>query len=147
MGSQAIEMTNAHNQVRHNVSPAPTVAIPDVTWSADVAAAAQAWANNCRFQHSGSAYGENIYAVAGTSATRTDVVADWASEAADYDYTANSCSNVCGHYTQVVWRDTQRIGCAKATCTKNSPFTGFSTWELWVCNYDPPGNYGGQRPY
>jgi pathogenesis-related protein 1 len=28
-----------------------------------------------------------------------------------------------------------------------SPFEGFDTWENWVCNYDPPGNWVGEKPY
>jgi hypothetical protein len=34
-----------------------------------------------------------------------------------------------------------------AKCTKNSPFSGFPEWQIWVCNYDPPGNFNGTRPY
>jgi len=47
----------------------------------------------------------------------------------------------------VVWRGSARLGCGVAKCSKNSPFSGFPDWQLWVCNYDPPGNYVGQRPY
>ena len=41
----------------------------------------------------------------------------WVSEAADYDYATNTCSAVCGHYTQIVWRDTQDVGCGIKNCT------------------------------
>jgi hypothetical protein len=78
------------------------------------------------------------------------VVRAWADEVADYDYENNSCvtGEQCGHYTQVVWRTTTRVGCATKVCTKNSPFGAQApTWQYWVCNYDPPGNYQGQRPY
>jgi hypothetical protein len=54
---------------------------------------------------------------------------------------------VCGHYTQIVWKTTTRLGCGVALCDQNSPFMGFPKWEFWVCNYAPPGNYNGQRPY
>jgi uncharacterized protein YkwD len=140
-------MTSAHNQVRANVSPAASPAIPPLVWSSDVASVAQAWANGCAFKHSGGAYGENIYATSG-GATPADVVASWASEAAKYDYATDACSGTCGHYTQVVWRDSQRLGCGVANCTSGSPFgSGGGSWQLWVCNYDPPGNYVGQKPY
>jgi hypothetical protein len=92
-------------------------------------------------------YGENLYAAAGKSAAPQEVVDSWVSEVADYDYAANSCSGVCGHYTQVVWRSSVRLGCGVAKCSKNSPFSGFNDWQLWVCNYDPPGNFIGSRPY
>lgn len=53
----------------------------------------------------------------------------------------------CGHYTQIVWRNTTHVGCATKVCDKNSPFQGFTRWQFWVCNYSPPGNFVGQRPY
>jgi uncharacterized protein YkwD len=138
-------MTAAHNQFRASVSPAASPAIPPLVWSSDVASVAQVWANRCSFNHSGGAYGENIYATSG-SAKPSDVVADWASEVADYDYATNGCKGTCGHYTQVVWRGSQRLGCGVANCTTGSPF-GSGGWQLWVCNYDPPGNYVGEKPY
>ena len=45
---------------------------------------------------------------------------------------------MCGHYTQVVWRKSLRVGCGMATC---------GATEVWVCNYDPAGNWDGERPY
>lgn len=139
-------ITALHNQARAAVSPKPAVAIPQLVWNATVAAAAQAVANTCMFQHSSNGYGENIYASAGTAPTPAAVVSSWTAEAANYNYNNNTCASTCGHYTQVVWRSSQRLGCAQQTCTKNSPFPGFTTWNFWVCDYDPPGNSGG-RPY
>jgi hypothetical protein len=39
-----------------------------------------------------------------------------------------------GHFTQVVWRDTTKVGCATVDCRG-------STLQMWytVCNYYPPG--------
>ncbi|CAB4290778.1 unnamed protein product [Prunus armeniaca] len=70
-----------------------------------------------------------------------DAVDMWLVEKADYNYDSNSCADgkVCGHYTQVVWRNTARVGCAKVRCNSGGTFIG--------CNYDPPGNYVGQKPY
>ena len=77
------------------------------------------------------------------------VVQGWAAEASNYNYGTNSCApgKVCGHYTQLVWRNTTHVGCAMKECDKNSPFSGFSRWWFWVCDYSPPGNFVGQRPY
>ncbi|HRI72667.1 MAG TPA: CAP domain-containing protein, partial [Polyangium sp.] len=58
-------MTAAHNAARASVSPAPSVAIPPLTWSGEVAAVAQAYAENCVFQHSNNQYGENLFATSG----------------------------------------------------------------------------------
>ncbi len=140
-------ITAAHNAARAAVMPAASPAIPPLTWSGTVADTAQAWANNCVFMHSGGMYGENLYA--GTApAMPGDVVDDWVNEDKNYDYATNTCSagEVCGHYTQVVWRDSARLGCGVASCTDNSPFGGGS-WQIWVCNYDPPGNFDGMKPY
>jgi hypothetical protein len=138
-------MTAAHNMARANVNPSASTPIPPLTWSSEVAAVAQAYAENCVFKHSSNSYGENLYATTGGGSPQ-DVVGSWVSEVSDYNYGSNSCSGVCGHYTQVVWANTLRLGCGTAQCTKNSPFGGGS-WEIWVCNYDPPGNWSGQKPY
>ncbi|KAK4254085.1 hypothetical protein QN277_009514 [Acacia crassicarpa] len=65
----------------------------------------------------------------------------WVNEKAYYDYSSNSCAagKQCGHYTQVVWKNTIRVGCAKVRCNNGGTFIS--------CNYDPPGNYVGRRPY
>jgi uncharacterized protein YkwD len=136
----------AHNAVRAAVQPAPAVPLPPVAWSADVADVAAAWAERCVFQHSAGGLGENLAIFSSTSTTPGEVVAAWASEVADYDYTANRCAAgaQCGHYTQVVWRGSTAIGCAAVACDEVS---GFGAGMLFVCNYDPPGNFVGQKPY
>jgi hypothetical protein len=107
--------------------------------------------------HSGrDGYGENLAGYQGQTVTPMDVVEGWAAEEDCYSYgpvsTNNSdcdmtCarskqSNGCGHYTQVVWRDTMQVGCGVATCG-----SGRSGGEVWVCNYKAPGNYIGRKPY
>lgn len=141
-GVSGNEMLDAHNAVRRNVSPAADPPIPDLVWDDDLAASAQAWADGCKFQHSGP--GENLYASSGSSSPQ-DVVDSWASEVANYTYSNNSCSGVCGHYTQIVWRDTARVGCAATQCDNLDAFGG--PGEMWVCQYDPPGNFVGRKPY
>ncbi|WP_438015628.1 CAP domain-containing protein [Sorangium sp. So ce315] len=150
-GSQAGEparmsgMTEAHNSARAAVEPPADPPMSGLSWSPGIAAAAQAYAERCQFVHSESSYGENLYASSGPS-TPEDVVATWVEESANYDLAANACSSTCGHYTQVVWAESLRLGCGVADCTTGSPFGGGS-WQLWVCNYDPPGNFIGERPY
>lgn len=139
-------ITEAHNKARAAVNPVPAVSLPSLTWSETVAASAQSWADGCKFVHNSStSYGENIYATT-SSMTPAEVVAEWVKEKANYSYSSNTCSSSCGHYTQVVWRDSQRLGCAVKNCTTGSPF-GSGSWQFWVCNYDPPGNLNGARPY
>jgi hypothetical protein len=45
-----------------------------------------------------------------------------------------------------VWRSSVKIGCSKTLCSTNSPFGG-GDWYLVACNYSPPGNFQGQKPY
>lgn len=132
-------MLAAHNEVRARVD------VPPLRWSDRLAAHAQEWANRLlaerQFYHRPHpAFGENLFDVVGPRphASPAYVVNDWASEASDYSYRANTCRKMCGHYTQLVWGDTREVGCAVARDSNR---------EVWVCNYNPPGNWIGERPY
>jgi hypothetical protein len=162
----ATDMVNAHNAVRANPSsvggsPAPSPALPALSWSDTVAARAQAWADGCVYMHNtpelhSLGYGENIAAGSppGSLTTARVVAGLWGSEAPFYDHATNTCDDAnpandghtCGHYTQLVWRSTSVVGCWFRTCTTGSPF-GSGSWDYWVCDYAPPGNYVGQKPY
>lgn len=140
------EYVRAHNTARHRAMPVPNPAIPDVTWDDTVAAFAKVGADRCIFSHrQQSQYGENLHA-ASFEDTPTAVIESFESEKQYYTYSTNGCTATCGHYTQVVWRSSVRIGCATTRCTVNSPF-GNGPWYLTACNYDPPGNFVGMRPY
>ncbi len=133
----AQEMLNAHNRWRSQVG------VPPLRWSPQLASYAQDWANQLAargaFEHRrNSPYGENLFWGQGRRWSPTEVVDDWGSEVQDYSYATNSCRGVCGHYTQVVWRDTTEVGCGVARS---------GSQEIWVCNYNPPGNYQGRKPY
>ncbi|KAB2636099.1 pathogenesis-related leaf protein 4-like [Pyrus ussuriensis x Pyrus communis] len=96
--------------------------------------------SDCNLVHSVRPYSENIAKGTG-DLSGTAAVNLFVSEKADYNYNSNTCAagKMCGHYTQVVWRSSTRLGCAKVRCNNEGTFIG--------CNYDPPGNYAGQRPY
>lgn len=148
----AQDMLDGHNATRASARPTPSPALTPVTWDTAAENTAKAYAAQCEFKHNANRgnLGENLYAATTTTMPTRDVVKGWSDESADYNYANNTCpqGKMCGHYTQIVWRDTKRIGCATQTCTKNSPFGAqWPTWQLWVCNYAPPGNYIGQRPY
>jgi len=122
-----------HNNYRilHGVSP--------VTWSDTVAASAQAYANTCPDSHSGSGYGENL-AWATYDMGESAVVQMWYDEEPLYDYDNPGFSSATGHFTQVVWKGTTQIGCgSKSGCSYPWPNS-----TVWVCQYNPPGNYIGQ---
>ncbi|KAF3649586.1 putative basic form of pathogenesis-related protein 1-like [Capsicum annuum] len=129
---------NAHNTARRQVGVSP------MTWDNRLAAYAQNYANqrigDCDMIHSHGPYGENL-AAAFPQLNAAGAVKMWFDEKKWYDYNSNSCApgKVCGHYTQVVWRNSVRLGCARVRCNNG--------WVFITCNYDPPGNYIGQRPY
>ena len=139
----------AHNAVRHMVdTPTP---LPDLVWDDGLAATARAWVAMCRdseaptglIDHNpgrGTNVGENVFGSSGT-ATAQGAVSSWAAEKANYTYATNSCNGVCGHYTQIVWRATTKVGCAVATCA------GLQFGGTLVCDYSPAGNFSGQKPY
>ena len=131
------DMLARHNAVRARVG------MPPLAWSDRLAAYAQDWADTLlarnQFVHRPNpAYGENLFEITGAAASPQQVVDAWAEESRNYDYTSNRCAGKCGHYTQIVWRDTKRVGCAVARGRGR---------DVWVCNYDPPGNWVGKRPY
>lgn len=130
LSKDAAQILSAHNRYRADHCAAP------MTWSPKLEQVAQAWANSlkadgCKFGHSGGQYGENL--AAGTSGTLDGnaVAAMWYDEIKDYDFKSGGFSMQTGHFTQVVWKGTSSIGCGKATCRG---------MDIWVCNYDPPGN-------
>ena len=134
----------AHNERRASATPTPDPPLPPLAFDDGLSRTAQAWAARCVFEHSTEELGENLAFFSGDASTPGDVVGIWADEDVFYDYAANACDpgEVCGHYTQVVWRATTRVGCGVSTCT----IDGFEG-QFWVCNYDPPGNFVGERPY
>ncbi|XP_023511454.1 pathogenesis-related protein PR-1 type-like [Cucurbita pepo subsp. pepo] len=133
------DYVNAHNAARALVGIGP------VKWDERIARFARQYANqrkhNCKLVHSGGPYGENLawssYNLSGIAA-----VWMWVTKRQYYNPRTNTCAagKVCGHYTQVVWRKSVRIGCAKVKCTNNRG-------TFITCNYDPPGNVRGQRPF
>lgn len=135
--SIADEMLAAHNALRGRLN------LPPLAWSEKLAKAAQQWADTLiedgAFHHPAkSAWGQNLAEFYRDEQFPSQVVEAWASEAAAYDYRTNRCTGMCGHYTQLVWRDTKEVGCAVARRRDR---------EVWVCDYRPPGNYVGRRPY
>ena len=136
-GQMEREMLAAHNAVRARVG------VPKLVWSGELARYAREWAERLvarrEFGHRpDTPLGENLFSITGDVSSPRKVVGMWAAEAKGYNHRANRCAGECGHYTQIVWRETVRVGCGVARGGGR---------EVWVCNYDPPGNWDGRRPY
>jgi pathogenesis-related protein 1 len=142
-----------HNRARR------AVGVPPLVWSTELSAYAQDWAgflaaNSCELHHrfelqreDGRSYGENLFAQGYSGAFAgwdpSGGVRDWVGEKNLYPGgPLGKDWHSAGHYTQVVWRASRRVGCGFALCRR-----GDWTWRLLACNYDPPGNYLGQKPY
>lgn len=143
-----LQSSNAQNTnqdyLRAHNSARAAVGVEPLKWDDKVATYAQNYANkhkaDCKLVHSGGSYGENLAWSSGELSGNA-AVKMWVDEKAYYNYNSNSCARgkQCGHYTQVVWRKSVRVGCAKVRCNNGGTFI--------TCNYDPPGNVVGQRPY
>lgn len=128
------QLLDAHNRYRARHCA------PPLTWAPELAAFAQRWADTlrdkgCAFEHSRGKYGENLAAGTAGALDASSVVAMWYDELKGYSFQQPGFSMQTGHFTQVVWRGTGRLGCAMTTC---------KGMELWVCEYDPPGNWEGK---
>jgi uncharacterized protein YkwD len=145
---QAAAMLSHHNKVRKEVGSTPLV------WSQELAAYAQRWAeylaneNGCEMRHRGESdregkqFGENIFWGSDKNVYQpSNASLSWYSEIEDYKYGPLTEKNwyKTGHYTQMVWKNTLRMGAGVAYCPSGA--------LIVVANYDPPGNYLGQTPY
>ena len=141
----AQDLVNFHNRVRNDVGVGP------VTWDATIAKFAQDYANKLattikQLQHNpnrvlnGVTLGENLSWGSAGSWTVLQLADQWESQEKNL-WTPGSVipsgSNPAGHYTQIIWRNSTKIGAGIAT--------GPSGTYL-VCNYSPAGNFIGQKP-
>jgi len=142
----------------HN-SERAAVGVPPLVWSVDLAAGAKAWADHLattgEFAHDANrpnGVGENLAGFnpsKGVSAPGEGQQL-WVAEKNNWNggmYPSGCASGkVCGHYTQMVWKDTKEVGCGTATGNNFSWWPGHPASVL-VCRYSPPGNFMGQAPY
>jgi len=138
------QLLQAHNSERRFAGAAPLM------WDARLAAAADSYAAHLartnRFGHSSQGQrpgqGENLWMGTRGAFSARGMIADWASE--KRMFRAGVFPNVSrsgswadvGHYTQMVWPATTRVGCAVRSS---------ASWDYLVCRYSTPGNSMGGR--
>lgn len=110
-------------------------------WNTTLADYAQSYAEECLWQHSHGAYGENL---ARGYANVTAAVEAWGDERSMYNFDDDHLTGFTeetGHFTQLVWQDTQSTGCGWTDCQGKNGLDGV----FLVCEYFPPGNIVGEN--
>lgn len=140
-------MLRAHNRARASVN------VPPLTWDDRLAGSARAYAEEMartgRFAHADQPHGplregENLWTGTRGAYGYDEMIGHWVAERRDFVDRPTPAFSRTGrwedvaHYTQIVWRDTQRIGCATAST---------ATDDYLVCRYSPAGNVVGQRAF
>ena len=121
-----------HNDERALFSVKP------LRWSSKLASKAQAWAQKLaksgEFRHSNMKYGENLAGAPNIE----QAIGFWLSEKKLYKPGSRFRDLEYAHYTQMIWKKSKKMGCGKAS----GPH-----YDIFVCLYDPPGNFTGKKPY
>jgi len=127
--------------------------VPLFEWDTDIEARAQSWADNGVYAHSTSDFreqqgeycGENI-AWGYPSRSGFDSTQAWYNEIVDTegglgltDTMYGPGGEALGHYTQIVWKGSTRLGCGVGRATTQN-----LEGDFWVCQYCKGGNYQGQ---
>ncbi|KAL3842071.1 hypothetical protein ACJMK2_020136 [Sinanodonta woodiana] len=144
-GNEADVIVDQHNKVRTEVS---AMNMLKMSWDEDVAFIAQRWAENCQIDHDPNynrynygrfSVGQNL-AWGNFKMTWSQAIKLWADEKAYYTYGSRSGAGgkAIGHYTQMVWAESAKIGCGYANCAGT---------HYYVCNYAPAGNLDPAFPY
>jgi len=135
---------SAHRRERQQVGSAP------LEWDEDLARDAKAWGDRLaatyRFEHCSTAgcptsdQGENLWMGTRGAYSLDRMLVAWSREKR---LLANLSSweqdhHAVGHYTQMVWHSTRRIGCAVSMNRDD---------EFLVCRYMEPGNVLGESPF
>ena len=132
-----------HNSARAQLAEQPLTWDPVLAEGASTYAAQLAITNT--FQHSDRhqrlGIGENLWMGTRGYYSYEAMVGGWASERRDFVpgvfpsvSRSGNWANV-GHYTQMVWPTTQRVGCALASTPRV---------DYLVCRYSPAGNIDGR---
>ncbi|KAI4716122.1 PR-1-like protein [Aureobasidium sp. EXF-10727] len=141
--------------VSHNVHRANHSA-SDLIWDNALASTAAKIASTCVYAHNtttdGGGYGQNI--AAGLTADNITAIITELFYNSEVGYFKNLYGQAqpdmtnfgnWGHFSQIVWKGTSKVGCATQYCPKGLANAGpYTPPYFTVCNYGPPGNYLGE---
>nr|CAI5843742.1 unnamed protein product [Callosobruchus analis] len=148
-----------HNKIRHQIECGEYPGLPrgkhfkQLKYDKNLAAQAQKIANTHAFQHVRVhdcrwpwGVGQNLYMFGSTADIGGPkwkrAIDSWRNESKKYSYETCRVSPLTGHFTQLIWADTEFIGCGYSRFKD-----GRMNRMLIVCNYGPGGNVLGQVPY
>uniref|UniRef100_A0A8C5PMJ2 Peptidase inhibitor 16 n=1 Tax=Leptobrachium leishanense TaxID=445787 RepID=A0A8C5PMJ2_9ANUR len=138
-----------HNVYRSQVDPSASDMMA-LRWSKSLEDLAKSYAAKCIWEHNENRglRGENLFLMTGTGLDLELGLGDWYQEHKFYNFTSLECEDgkMCSHYTQMVWADTEKVGCGHHFCEKIKGYDVPKVHFL-VCNYEPPGNYIGMKLY
>lgn len=139
---------DAHNIHRANHS------VSGLAWDDRMASIAAQIAASCVYAHDtstgGGGYGQNIGAGSPPSDIPSMISDLMYNDEINYypGYGGEpdmSNFHLWGHFSQIVWKSTTSVGCATQYCPGGLANTGGGVSPYFtVCNYSPPGNFGGQ---
>ncbi|TMS10383.1 Cysteine-rich secretory protein 2 [Larimichthys crocea] len=111
-----------------------------LNYSEEVAVSAQAWVDKCILSHGapstrmldGYELGENLF-YSNSPKSWTDVINAWNSEGSYFIYPNGSTNGkAVGHYTQLVWNSSYRVGCGVTLCPNDVYFYGCHYYRAYV---------------
>jgi len=129
---------------------------PNIKWDNTLAANAAKVAASCVYAHNtdigGIPQGQNI--AAGVDADSVDRIITNMFYNGEVGYYANyygmdsppmDLFEKWGHFSQIVWKNTDSVGCATQHCPNGLANVGSGVPPYFtVCNYSPPGNFANE---
>jgi glioma pathogenesis-related protein 2 len=111
-----------------------------VTWDTTLETSSQTHASYLsklgRLEHSDGPYGENLAYFSSDSDPVRSAINLWYAEVAKYDYNQPGYNSATGHFTQLVWNASRRVGAAVARDERGRSFV--------VMRFVPAGNMLGR---
>ncbi|XP_069461864.1 cysteine-rich venom protein-like [Ambystoma mexicanum] len=133
------EIVDTFNEIRRNVKP-PSQNMLKMVWDEDAATTGLIWIRKCQFSFSpvrlrpnnASACGELLYRTA-IPYKWSIVINEWYNMQEEFKYGKGErfYKDETGHYSQVVWALSHRVGCQVAFCDVDF---------MYACSFCPAGN-------